>query len=333
MNPSASRRRVSPTTRCRRSRICTRASWFLVVVLGFAIASAGTAHAQDRHRGILRAKFETELQRIASDFNGVLGIQVVDLAEGDRIGVNEALPFPQGSAIKVAVLLELFHQARERPALLREHRTVTTDQQVGGSGIIRYFGDGTSSPSIEDLAVLMIVLSDNTATNMLIEEVGMGAVNETLRRLGFTETRLQREMMRSAASARGDENLSTPAEAAELMVRIENCEIPVSAQGCERIRDILRIPKDDPMRDAISPDVPVAFKSGWIEGVRALWAFVDLPDRPYVLTVMTNYAGDAIEKDEVIRRVSKATYAYFSRLARSTPYGARVSLELTREPR
>jgi beta-lactamase class A len=63
----------------------------------------------------------------------------------------------------------------------------------------------------------MIVLSDNTAANMLIEIVGMENVNRTMTSLGLKQTRLQRKMLDTAASARGEENLSTPAEAARLM--------------------------------------------------------------------------------------------------------------------
>lgn len=278
--------------------------------------------AQEPHRAILRQKLEVELTRIAQEFDGVFGAQVIDLTDGTTIGVNADLVFPQGSAIKIPILLELFRRGDARSGLLKERRPMTDVVRTAGSGIIQYFGNGTSELALEDLAVLMIVLSDNTATNMLIDEVGgMEAVNRTMGELGLRQTKLHRKMIRPEASARGEENISTPAEAAALMVRLAKCELPVSAAGCRRMREILEIPKGGPVRQPVPGNIRIAFKPGGIEGVATLWALVELPDRPYVLTVMTNYGGAG---DEAIREASAAAYDHFSRLARSTPYGTRV---------
>lgn len=277
--------------------------------------------AQEPHRAILNEKLEVEFTRIAQEFPGVFGAHVVDLTDSTTIGVNADLVFPQGSAIKIPILLELFRRAEARSGYLKERRPITDGVRTAGSGIAQYFGNGTSELALEDLAVLMIVLSDNTATNMLIDEVGMDAVNRTLGELGLRQTKLQRKMIRPEASARGEENLSTPAEAAALMVRLAQCHLPVSAASCRRIREILEIPKGGPVRDPVPGTVSMAFKPGGIEGVATVWALVNLPDRPYVLTVMTNYGGAG---DEAIRKASAAAYDHFSRLAGSTPYGTRV---------
>ncbi len=73
-------------------------------------AAPSMSHAQPAQRAILAAKLRTELQRIADDTKGVVGAQVIDLATGERIGVNDTLTFPQGSAIKIPLLIELYHQ-------------------------------------------------------------------------------------------------------------------------------------------------------------------------------------------------------------------------------
>ncbi len=191
--------------------------------------------------------------------------------------------------------------------------------------MIQYFGDGSSTLSLEDLAVLMITLSDNTATNRLIDEVGMAAVNRTLGDMGFTRTKLQRKMIQPEASLRGEENVSTPAEAAEIMVRLARCELPLSRASCDRVRQILEIPKEGAVRQPVPGSVRIAFKPGSLEGVATVWACVELPDRPYVLVVMTNYGGDG---EEAVRRASEVAYGYFTKLARATPYGTRVSPEV-----
>lgn len=284
-------------------------------------------NAQEPHRAILREKLHADLEAIADEFDGVLGAQIVDLTDSTTVGVNQRLVFPQGSAIKIPILIELFQQGERRPGLLKERRPVAKAAQVGGSGVIQHFGDGSSTLSLEDLAVLMITLSDNTATNMLIDALGMDAVNRTLRDMGFRETKLQRKMIQPEASLRGQENLATPAEAAELMTRLAHCDLPVTQASCRRITEILEIPKAGAVRDPVPGFVRIAFKPGTLEGVATVWAYVELPDRPYVLVVMTNYGGDG---DEAIRLVSEVAYRYFAKLARATPHGTRVPLEVIR---
>jgi beta-lactamase class A len=283
--------------------------------------------AQQEHRAILKDKLRADLETIADDFDGVFGAQVVDLTDSSTVGVNERMVFPQGSAIKVPVLIELFRQAERKPGWLQERLPVRAAAQVGGSGVLQYFADGSSQVSLEDLAMLMITLSDNTAANLLIDQVGMDAVNRTMGDLGFSHTRLQRKMIQPEASLRGEENLSTPAEAAELMARLARCQLPLSRASCDRVRQILEIPKDGSVRGPVPASVSIAFKPGSLEGVATVWAWVELPGRPYVLTVMTNYGGDG---EEAVRRASEVAYGYFSKLARATPYGTRVPADVIR---
>jgi beta-lactamase class A len=305
----------------------------LALCVAAALSLGGARlQAQTEQRTILRDKLQADLQDIAQHFGGVFGARIVDLTDSTAVGVNDNLVFPTGSSIKVGLLLELFRQAERQPGLLKERLPVTHAAQVGGTGVIQYFGDGTSTISVEDLAVLMVTLSDNTATNMLIDKIGMDSVNHTLRGLGLQHTKLQRKMIHPEASVRGDENVSTPAEAATLMARLARCELPVTKASCDRMRATLEIPKDNPVREPLPANVRVAFKPGSIEGVQVVWAFVELPDRPYILTVMTTYGADGTDGAEAIRKASEVAYKYFSRLARSTPYGLRVPSALVRRP-
>lgn len=297
----------------------------LLALTALTCLAESTAPAQAPHREILRTKLEREFRRISDSAGGVVGIQFVDLTDGTRVGVNEQLVFPQGSSIKIPILVELFRQAQTRPVILRERQRVTAGTRTAGSGVIGSFADASSELSNEDLAVLMIVLSDNTATNLLIDAVGMDAVNRGMTALGAPQTRLQRKMIRPESSARGEENVSTAREAADLMVRIARCDLPLSRESCTRVRQILEIPKDDAVHRAVPSDVTVASKPGGIEGVSAIWAIVAVPDRPFVFTAMTNYAASG---DDAIVRAARAAYDYATRLARSTPHGARVPLNV-----
>ena len=173
----------------------------------------------------------------------------------------------------------------------------------------------------------MIMASDNTATNVLIDELGMEAVNALSASLGAPNTLLQRKMIRPEESARGNENLSTPRDAARIMERIASCNLPMGEAGCARVREILEIYKGGPVRTPVPANIPIAFKPGGITGVSTVWALVDLPDRPYVLSVMSNYGGNG---GAVVEAVSALAYDYFSRLAGVTEYGTRVPLDVKR---
>jgi beta-lactamase class A len=283
--------------------------------------------AQEPHLQILREKFQEELQGIVHDFDGVAGVHVVDLAGGQRFDVNGSLVFPQASAIKVVILLELFRRAETEPAIRRKRIELTRATRTGGSGVLQVLTDGGSALSLEDHAIYMVLHSDNTSTNILIDELGMDAINRLAASLGAPGTLVQRRMIDSESSARGRENISTPREAALIMERIAKCDVPMSPAGCARVREILEISKSGPVRTPVPSSVPIAFKPGGITGVATVWALVGLPGRPYVLSVMTNYGGNG---NAVIEAVSAAAYGYFTKLAGATPYGTRVPLDVLR---
>ena len=279
------------------------------------------------HRDQLATKFRNDLERLATVASGVVGISVIDLSSGQRFGVNESQTFPQGSAIKIPILIELFRRADRGELKLTDRLPVQRNNQVGGSGLLQYFSDGGSELSLHDLAIAMVVLSDNSATNVLIDRLGMERVSQTMAEMGAGQTKLQRKMIRPEESAKGNENLSTPKEAADVMARIARCDLPVSASSCARIRAILEIPKPGAFRDAIPASVPVAWKPGGIEGAQTAWGLVNVPGGPYAMAIMINYGVDDAEMERAIREISSAAYKYFTQIARTTPYGTRVPLE------
>ncbi|MDH5588767.1 MAG: class A beta-lactamase-related serine hydrolase [Gemmatimonadota bacterium] len=300
----------------------------LLVVLAVLATTGTPTSAQEEHLDILRDKFQSGLEEIAWGHEGVAGIHVIDLTTGEHFGAWDDMIFPQASAIKVPILLELFRRAEEDPSILTRRVELTDEVRTGGSGVLQLLTDGGSALSLEDYAVYMVVYSDNTATNVLIDALGMDAVNRLSASLGAPDTKLQRKMIRPEESARGNENLSTPRDAATIMARIASCDLPMSAERCARVREILEIYKGGPVRTPVPAEIPIAFKPGGITGVATVWALVDVPDRPYVLSVMSNYGGNG---GATIEAASELAYRYFSRLSGITHYGTRVPLDVKRE--
>lgn len=294
-------------------------------VLLLLLAIAGNTYAQEAHREIIRTRLQTDLQTVVDDYEGAAGLHIVDLTSGDRWAIRDDLQFPQASAIKVPILLELFRRAGSDPELLGKRIEMNDEVRTLGSGVLRYLTDGGSTLSLEDYAIYMIKYSDNTGTNVLIDELGMDAINRLSASLGAEQTLLQRKMIRPDQSAIGNENLSTPKDAATIMEKIARCDLPMSESACRRVREILELYKDGPIRTPVPDEVPIAFKPGGITGVSTVWGLVDVPDRPYVIIVMSNYGGDG---GAVVEKVSRLAYNYFSRLSGITEYGTRVPLEV-----
>ena len=155
----------------------------------------------------------------------------------------------------------------------------------------------------------------------------MDAINALSASLGASRTLLQRKMIQPEESIRGNENLSTPRDAALIMERIATCDLPMSQGSCGRVREILEIYKTGPIRTPVPRQIPIAFKPGGITGVSTVWGLIDVPDRPYVLSVMSNYGGNG---GAVVTAVSAVAFDYFSRLSGVTEYGTRVPLDVKR---
>src|SRR5205085_11772546 len=138
---------------------------------------------------------------------------------GDRV-------FPTASSIKIAILLELYHQdqqaraSRGGKAKLDDVYTFDPKELVEFSQIVAGLPPGVTRVTNRDLAQFMVAVSDNTAANILIDHVGKDNVNATLRGQGLTKTMLRRKMMDFAAAKRGEENVSTPQEMAALLAAI-----------------------------------------------------------------------------------------------------------------
>ncbi len=295
-----------------------------------ALIVPGVAAAQATLGDQLAGKFQRTLDQLAASARGVVGISVVDVTSGRRWDVNGPTVFPQGSAIKVSLLLELFRRADAKELALTDRVTLTAADKTGGSSLLQYFADGGSAFSLHDLAVPMIVLSDNTATNMLIDAVGLEKVNATMATLGLPNTRFRRKMIRPEDQAAGRENISTPREAADLMARLSRCDVPLTAASCAEVTRLLELPKSGAFREPIPGTVRVAWKPGSLDGVSTAWGLVAVDGAPYAIAVMVTY-GDATAPD-VVREASAAAYTYFTQIAGATSLGARVPPALVKKP-
>lgn len=289
----------------------------IALLVGF-LAVAGSGPAAQGTESLLRSQFADRLERIASSLDGVVGYAVQDLNSGERFERHAADAFPTASTVKIAVLYELFRQADESRLDLDATLTLDRAKAVGGSGVL--FELSRVTMSLRDYATLMVVLSDNTATNVIIDAVGMERVNARMQSLGVGDIRLRRRMMDLKAALAGNENVASPAAIARLLAMIHRGE-GLSTASREAAVAILQKGRSSAMLRGIPAGVPVASKPGNLDGVRVDAGIVDVPGRPYVFVAMTTWLGPRADGERAIEDLSRAAYDYFSRLATSSEYG------------
>jgi beta-lactamase class A len=276
---------------------------------------------------VLFAQLQQRLESLASSFDGIAGIYIEDLENGESIGINPDLAFPQASAIKIPILIDLFRQADAGKIVLSERVTMSDETATGGSGVLQKMAAGHSAISWRDLGMLMIVISDNTATNLLIDRLGIDSVNQMLNELGCKTTRLNRRMMDTDALAQGRDNLSTPAEGALIINALREQKI-LGTDSCQQVLDILKMDKVGYLKAGIKkPRPPFASKPGKTPGITTEWGLVELPGSPYLISVMVKLEADEELGKGFLKEVSQLTWSYFSRKANATNFGTYLAGE------
>ena len=281
------------------------------------------------------------------DFDGTLGISVKHLDTRESVSVRGDELFPMASVFKIPIIVELYRQVELGKISLEENAILREKDKVPGSGILRELSDGMMI-SIRDLKELMMILSDNTATDLLVDRVGMENVNDTLKRLGLSKTRivadcrdmlfdliglndipeeqktiqLYRERSKGArlegSWALGIEknNVTTPLEMLRLVEMIVKAKA-LSRESCDAILDTMKRCQTGSYRIAKylpREKVEVADKTGALPGIRNDVGVVNLLDRGerYILSCFAKNAADNFKAEEVIANVSRSVYDYFT---------------------
>ena len=253
-----------------------------------------------------------------------MGLAVEDLTTGDHFFLHEDEVFAQASSIKITVLANLYLQAQEGKLKLTDLYTVQSSDLVPDSDIMNGLTPGVTRITLRDLATMMVAVSDNSATNVLIDRVGMPNVNAMLDSLGLTHTRLRRKMMDLQAAKEGRENISSPREMMTLLDAIYHGKV-LNKESTANFFKMLSTNKDSFIPRDLPASLMIANKPGELEAVRNDSGVVFVEGRPYVICVMTAFLRNEREGEEAISKVSLAAWQMFDRLSRATEYGRVVS--------
>jgi beta-lactamase class A len=275
-----------------------------------------------------RRAFEHELDRLIAGFSGHLSLYAKDLSTSEAVERDADAVVPTASCIKVFILMELMRRAEAGDFTLQRSIPVVAQQQVGGSGVLKDLTAGIELP-LRDVATLMIVLSDNTATNMLIDLLDRAAINEMIRGLGLAETKLLNRV--DFAAIDNDVRrfaVSTAREFAAALEQVAEGRF-VSTAACATIVDIMErqqyldllprfLPYNPYARELGMPrELRIANKTGFFPGVRCDTAILLLPRRTVVVAAFTHGGKDLgfspdNEGAVFLGRIGLAIYDYFA---------------------
>ena len=286
---------------------------------------------------------QERIETLAAGLNGTIGVAARHLGTGEEIVYNPDVIFPTASTMKMMFLYELYRQV-DRGRVDPSMRIRWEDRlRVPGSGALQHLDAGFEM-TVKDFATLMIILSDNSATDIIYDLVGRSEVADAIQRLGLTSTHLPRDTWELLAGMRDldpndpeltyaklnaelgsaqssfdcvalretpENNLSTPREMARLSEAFERGE-GLSAESRDAAIDILKRQTLNSRIPALLPfGVKAAHKTGSLRGVRNDVGIVYAGDTTYVIALMSKGFDKEIEAERTLPTISRMVYDHF----------------------
>lgn len=284
-------------------------STLLLFVLTLSVAAT---HAQAPRSQSLDTRIRAEV----APFKGKVFLYAKNLDTGQTYSFNGEERVRTASTIKIAVMIEAFARVAEGRAKWADEMVLTKAARYGGSGILPELSDGLRF-TLQDAVRLMMVFSDNTATNMVLDYLTTDAVNERMSSLGFKSTRIMRRVGSGGESKEGKlgDNLkrfglgaTTPHEMVQIMEKLERGEI-VSKEASKQMLDLM---KREQGRNSIGrdmPGVPMASKYGALDALRSCVAILYTKQGKIAIAITVD------EMPEVLWSVDNPAYLLMMRLS------------------
>jgi beta-lactamase class A len=277
-------------------------------------------------QGVVPVRLRAALDALVAEAaaaGGEMALVVRHLDRAERLEQGAEVPFKAASTIKLPILVALYDAASRGRLRLDAQVRLRSEDQVTGSGVLQVLSPGVRL-SLRDLAELMIVVSDNTATNMLLDHLGVLEVNACIQALGLRGTRVVRPLQVIPAGAIGS-NTVTAVDLADLLVLIargqavswEASRRMVATLKRQQINDalpaLLPDPEDgpEPLLGAV-PAWEMAHKTGGISGYQHDVGILYLPVQTIVVCVLTRGCGTAAAARQLIARVGRAVWEAYA---------------------
>lgn len=228
------------------------------------------------------------------------------------IMINECMIFPSASTIKLLIMARIMKEVKEKKRSLEDKIILRDIDKCDGDGILKEFNEGHIF-TLKEVITLMIILSDNTATNILINIIGMDNINNMGKELNLVNTELRRKMMDSEAVKMGKENVTTAKDLYCILDMIYNREL-IDCEYSDLMLDILKRQQVKGRLDLYLPeDTLIAHKTGDLDKLEHDVGIVYHPDGNYLICVLTKNVSTNKYGREIIGEISHQVYNNINR--------------------
>jgi beta-lactamase class A len=263
---------------------------------------------------------------MAKAHQGKVAIAVKHLGTGESYVLNGDVPMPTASLCKFPVLIEVYQQVAEGKVKLDDPIKVRNEDIVPGSGVLKYLFDPDTTITLREASKLMIGVSDNTATNLVLDKIGIGSTAKRMEAMGYPNTGIYSKSFRGSTTSVNRERTrkfglgsTTANDMVSLLEKCNRGEI-VSKDASKEIIATLRLAQDTERMTRFLVDtkgVSVAHKPGAVDNAKTDAGILFFEKGPVALCILTNEnkdVGYAIDNagNVFIGKVTKAVYDYFN---------------------
>lgn len=255
------------------------------------------------------AALQTSLDQVITSYpDGRVGLLVVDLDTGNYVNHNGLQSFSAASTIKLPILAAFYQAVDQGMVNLNESLTMTADLVAGEAGTMQYSPIGTQFSALETVTK-MITISDNTATNMILDRLGgYDALNQRFQKWGLMQTKVNRWL-----PDLGGTNVVSPMDLVNVLILLERGEL-VSRRSRDRIFNTLTaVQNRQLLPQGLDDDAIIAHKTGTLGGILADVGLVDVPNgKRYAIAIITERPRNDPQAGSLIQKISHLTYHHFS---------------------
>ena len=262
----------------------------------------------------------SNIERIIDNAGGTWGISLEDLETGESWNWNEHRLFYAASIIKVPILIAAFSAYDNGDISLSESIKLKKEDMVGGAGVLQHMAPGTNI-KIYDVLTLMIIQSDNMATNIIIDLIGKEYIQKTMNDIGLQQSKFFNKLMTVPAEIKGY-NQITAAEMSMMLREIAKgkvisehaCQQMISIMKRQQLRDCLpaKLPETDSNVMGMIPEWEIVNKTGNIRGIRHDIGIYYVGKRTMIASVLSSYLDD-YESKLVFAEIGLEIYNYLKR--------------------
>ncbi|HUG68717.1 MAG TPA: serine hydrolase [Pirellulaceae bacterium] len=289
---------------------------FCLTILLFSICAASTN----------AATLESQLRPLIESHPGTVAVAIRNPKTGEEFLHNADLPMPTASLIKFPVMVEAYRQANSGTVDLQEMITLQEDDKVPGSGILTSHFSSGAQLSLRDAIRLMIVYSDNTATNLVLDRIGLQSVGDAMEKLEFPHTKIHAKVFRRDTSIFPERSRefglgsTTAAETIRLYQLLHEGKLGTDEASASMLSDLRACEDKTKLVALLPPGTKVAHKGGAVAKVRCDAGIIEGPASAFAICVLTSDNKDQSWQDDnaahvLIAKIARAAYDHFNPVA------------------